>query len=333
MPVNKNQQERLKIIDQLFRENRKLKVSEITEFVNSKMDDKELLPVTDRTIRNDLIYIESLNKVSLTKKRGEYYYEDPNDSIDKFAINDEEKDVLDIAKKSFSVFKGSPLFEQFDEISTRILGGSVLRSLNSHDSNNYIQIGELNNDNGVKWLHIIYRAIIEKKALSITYKPFGKEAKIRTISPYVLKEYKNKWYLVAYAREITDSGSTNLFKLSRIEKIEQTDSPYFIDKNFNAEYYFKYSLGIFHSHDYPPELIRLKLYNALISLVKENPIHETMKTEKETDEYSIVTIYVYNTLELENLIFSFGENCEVLSPLNLRNKIKNKVNLLQKIYS
>lgn len=333
MPINKNQEARLKIINQLFRENRMLSVTKITELVNAKMNVKEFLEVTDRTIRNDLKYIKSLDKVSLAIKNGKYYYEDPNDSIDDFFVNADEKHVLAIAKKAISILKGSPFFEQFDEIATRIMGGAVIRSLNTHDTQNYIQIGELISDAGVRWLHIIYKAILERKSLSITYKPFGKESKIRTISPYILKEYKNKWYLVGHAEEITKSGSTNLFKLFRIEKIEQSDKPYFIDKDFNAKYYFKYSLGIFHSHEFSPELIRMKLSGSLISLVKENPIHETMKIEKEVDDSLLVTIYVYNTVELENLIFSFGENCEVITPLNLRDKIKSKLDLLLKKYS
>jgi hypothetical protein len=35
-----------------------------------------------------------------------------------------------------------------------------------------------------------------------------------------LKEYRNVWYMVAWANETKHKGGTNLFKINRIHKIE-----------------------------------------------------------------------------------------------------------------
>jgi predicted DNA-binding transcriptional regulator YafY len=47
-----------------------------------------------------------------------------------------------------------------------------------------------------------------------------------------------------------------------------------------------------------------------------------MKVLRETDEGIEVTLYVFNTVELKNLVLSFGDHCKVLSPVSLQEEIK-----------
>jgi predicted DNA-binding transcriptional regulator YafY len=47
-----------------------------------------------------------------------------------------------------------------------------------------------------------------------------------------------------------------------------------------------------------------------------------MKVLRETDEGIEVTLYVFNTVELKNLVLSFGDQCKVLSPVSLQEEIK-----------
>ena len=322
MPVNKNQDFRFKIIDKQLKSKFGHTIKELAEIINQKLEEDGKSKVTERTIRNDIQNIQQFHPVTIIEKNGKFKYEDPNDSIDKFAINDEERNVLDVARQTLSLLKGTPFFKQFDDISARIMGSAVLRSFDN-DNSNYIQIGEGGFDTGSKWLHVIYKAIIERKSLKTGYRPYGGEVKIRTISPYLLKEYRNKWYMVAHARELKSEEKTNVFKLFRIESIEPSQEDYFFDKNFNAAYYFKYSLGIFHSHENQPVLVRLKFSKEISSLIKESPLHSSMKIEKEDEKGLLITLYVYNTPELKNMIRSFGSSCSVLHPEDLRQEIKN----------
>jgi predicted DNA-binding transcriptional regulator YafY len=326
MPKNKNQDYRFKIIDKYMRSKQGYSIKDLTEIINRSLEDDGKGQVTDRTVRNDIQNIQNEYPVCIIEQKGKFKYEDSNDSIDKFAINDEERNVLDVARQTLSILKGTPFFDQFDEISTRIMGSAVLRSFDT-DTSNYIQIGEGGFDSGAKWLHIIYKAIIERKTLTIRYKPFEGELKTRTISPYLLKEYRNKWYMVAHARELRTEEKTNVFKLFRIESVLESNEAYIYDEHFNALSYFKYSLGVFHSHENQPQLIRLKFSTGLKSLIKENPIHASMKIEKEDEAGLIVNIYVYNTPELKNMIRSFGSACTVISPDALKIEIQNDLRL------
>jgi predicted DNA-binding transcriptional regulator YafY len=200
------------------------------------------------------------------------------------------------------------------------------------DPSVYIQIGEMIGDTGQTWLEVLYNSIVDKKSLLLHYQSYGSTIKIRTVSPYVLKEYRNQWYLVAYCKEIGENGSTNTFKLNRIKKIEPAGDPYYYDSSFSKEDYFKYTLGVFHKKDIEPTVVKLKFKKFLVQLIVENKIHPTMEVLSHKEDELIVTIKVYNTIELKNLILSYGSNVTVIEPQELRNEIVIAANLIKENY-
>jgi predicted DNA-binding transcriptional regulator YafY len=232
---------------------------------------------------------------------------------------------MEMARHAFAIFRGTPFFDQFDTVFSRITGSKVLRNLQQGVNSRLIQVDEQGTDTGVRWLQVVYKAIVQKKALLISYKPYGQSVKTRMVSPYLLKEYRNKWYMVAHAREIGDGGRTNLFKLFRIEKIESCKEPYVSDDQFNPDGYFRHSLGIFHSHELQPELIHLFFSKTIAPLILESPLHHSMKVLRQNDGGIEVTLYVFNTVELKNLVLSFGDQCRVISPASLQDDIRTSL--------
>jgi predicted DNA-binding transcriptional regulator YafY len=238
-----------------------------------------------------------------------------------------------MALQTLSIYQGSPLFEKFNDVINRIMASSVLRKISKKDSGKYIQISEMYGNTGQEWLEKIYNAISEKQTLVIHYESFGNKASIRTISPYQLREFRNKWYMIAHAKEIRNENKTILFKLSRIQKIDDCYEDYFIDQKFNSTDYFKHSLGVFHKHDEEPINVKLKINGGLMKLISEDKIHHSMVIESKTEKEMIVTFKVYNSPELETLILGYGNNCKVLEPLSLANEIKKRVKLTMEIYN
>ena len=325
MARNKKEFQRFKIIDGLLRSPKHYGLIEIWNRVNDALqqfeEDGEDLQVTDRQIRLDIKAIESIYGLEIENIGKKFWYKNKEDSIHNVPLNEEDKNVLALALQTFTVYKGSPFFEKFDDVITRVMAGSVLRKLHQRNAPNFIQIGEMTGDTGQEWLESIYQAISDKRCLKIHYNPNNIESKIRTISPYILKEYRNKWYMVAHAKEIKAENKTNLFKLFRIQKIELSDDLYYEDPNFDANEYFKYSLGVFHRHDLIPIEVELKFNKILIQLISENKLHSSMKILSKTEDEIIVSFKVYNTVELKTLILGFGSNVEVLSPLELKEEI------------
>ena len=129
--------------------------------------------------------------------------------------------------------------------------------------------------------------------------------------------------MVAHANEITQNGSTNLFKLNRIQKIEPSEDLYIVDEKFNGDDYFRYTLGVFHKHGEEPIEVRLKIFKDLIPLISENKIHSSMEVISKNEEEMVVSFTVYHSPELINRILSFGASAEVLGPMQLRDEIKD----------
>jgi predicted DNA-binding transcriptional regulator YafY len=333
MPLSKNAFTRYRIINGLLSSSRRYSLKELAEKVNEQLVSDGFSSVTERMIYKDIADMQTIYPVIVRKKSGKYYYEDRDESIENIPLSDEDKKILEMALQTFSLYKGSPFFDKFNNTINRLMAGSVLRKLHKGDPSFHIQIGEMLGDTGQRWLEIIYEAIIDKKCLKMYYKPYGLSTKMRTISPYLLKEYRNKWYLVAYANEIKETGSTNVFKLHRIEKIENSDSIYFDDPKFSKDEYFKHSLGVFHQHDQSPAKVTLCFKKQLIPLILENPLHPTMKILEHSDELLRVEIEVYNTIELKNMILSFGEHVNVEAPAFIVKEIKQAIHHMYDSYN
>jgi len=333
MPISKNARKRFILIDGILKSHKRYSIKEIAEKVNEQLEEDGFAMVSERMIYNDILMMQEEYPVNIIKKDGKYQYETRDESITNEILDQKDRELIEMALQTFSIYKGSWLFEKFDDVITRLMAGSVLRRLNKSDHKKYIQIGELTGKTGQEWIEVIYDAIVNYKTLIIHYKPYGGETKTRTISPYLLKEYRNVWYMVASVKEMEHKGGTNLFKLNRIQKIEPCDEIFKIDEKFSAEDYFKYSLGVFHVHAAEPIEVKLKFNKNLIPLISETKIHPSMEIISKTEEEMVVTFTVYNTIELKNKILSYGAKAEVLSPKELRNEIIGIIDEAKILYS
>ena len=61
------------------------------------------------------------------------------------------------------------------------------------------------------------------------------------------------------------------------------------------------------------------------------PLHESQRN-KWTDKGFLVTLKLIPNLELEQVILSYGEDVEVLSPESLRLTIQNRIEQMQSVY-
>lgn len=333
MPIGKNPRKRFIIIDGILKSHKRYSIKEIAEKVNEQLEEDGYAMVSERMIYNDIQMLQNEFPVNIIKKDGKYQYETRDESITNEILDQKDREIIEMALQTFSIYKGSGFFEKFDDVITRLMAGSVLRRLNKSDNKKYIQIGELNGKTGQEWIEVIYDAIVNYKTLKMHYKPYGGETKTRTISPYLLKEYRNMWYMVACANETKHKGGTNIFKLNRIQKIEESEETYVIDERFSAEDYFKYSLGVIHIHGADPIEVKLKFNKDLIPLISENKIHQSMEIISKTEKEMVVTFKVYNTIELKNKILSYGANAEVISPKELRDEVIKIIEETKLVYS
>ena len=333
MPVTKKALHRYKILDGLLKNRNGYTIMELTEKVNDELatfqdSDKKENRVSDRMIRMDLENMMEVYSVIIGKRdRNRYYYETSDESIDNINLREEDKTAIGLAVGVFARFKGTPLYDKFSDAVTRIMANSVIRKINTTDTRKIVQVAEVSANSGIEWLETIYNAIVEKKTLTLHYKSFGEKTSERVISPYMLKEYRNKWYMIAYVHGLTKPDKTLLHKLSRIVDIKESFELYEEDPTFNGNKYFKYTLGVFHKHSEEPIDVKLKLRGkSIIRLFSEDEVHSTQDLMPISEEEAILEMRVYNSPELETFILGYGESIEVMEPQVLRDKIIFRLN-------
>jgi predicted DNA-binding transcriptional regulator YafY len=337
MPVTKKALIRYKILNTLLKNPMGYTINQLTDRVNDEMamfnDDGSEKTVTDRMIRVDLTNMEQIYMVQIGKKGTRFYYEDSDDSIDNVNLNEEDKTAINLALGVFSRFNGTPLYDKFSDAVTRIMANSVIRKINTTDTRKIVQVAEVSANSGIEWLETIYNAIVEKKTLTLEYKSFGEKTSVRVISPYMLKEYRNKWYMIAYVHGLTKPDKTLLHKLSRIVDIKESSEHYEQDQLFNGKKYFKYTLGVFHKHNEEPIDVKLKLRGkSIIRLFSEDEVHSTQEIVSISEDEAILDMRVYNSPELETFILGYAEAIEVMEPQELRDKILFRLNKCINLY-
>ena len=289
----------------------------------------KLIPhtISSRTLDIDLRDLRDLikaDKVALlfNNKDGYHYFPNKGYRYFKDSINEEEKQLLLLASSLFSVFEGTPLQEKFSTVVERIISDSItVNTVGGWGDLKLLQLDNMKSSSGSKWVSVLLEAIYEKSTFKMKYKGFGKASKTKNICPYVLKQYQKRWYMVAYDYDCTREEKTNVFALDCIEELELSQKDYFTDPKFSAEDYFKYSIGVWHWHEYKPVKVELE-FTGSIEAIMASPIHGSQKAVLSKYGKTLsVSIEVYQSPELETLIRSYGSTVRVISPVSLRVKI------------
>jgi predicted DNA-binding transcriptional regulator YafY len=320
MPRIKNSEERLKIIDRLIGGKTFIADREkLLELVNDQIDEPIGIDMLSKDL-GDLKILADTEDVDLswTRTHG-YRYSKPNYRYYQKALTDDDKVMLVLAQNLFQTFKQTSLKEKFRELVDKLIAndGSV-KFWDDTKSQKFIQPEWDNESPGNKWLPDLINAIHEKQQITVTY---NKEKK--QLSPYVLKQNKGVWYLVAYDHSKKGEEAIKIYSLNRIEQINPGKFEYYKDPTFRPEDYFKYSLGIWHRYDAKPIKVELEFrHPRLIEAISFVPIHQTQKKIQQTNKSMRIEIEVYDTVELESLILGYGKQVEVIKPKQLKDRIR-----------
>lgn len=326
MPISKNAFARYLVIDRTIRNTMKkypnpdalLHKLESEGYNISKAQlDKDI-----RTLKEDL------NAPIVFDKNNKGYVYTSDFSLDGLRIAEEEKWIIDIAEASIKLF-GDGIDEEFSKISSKIQTGSRNSDHNEYSGARYIQMELSNSKKGYGFLRPIYQAIIERNAVSLDYAKFGDQPETRIVSPTLLKQYANRWYMLAFHHQ---KEKTLVFALDRIIEIHPTTEKYRYDKLFNPEDYFRYSFGITQKFNESPSLVELQFHGQAINYILSLPLHHSQKIVLQDEQQVTISLEVFITQELVMKILSYGSEVKVIAPTQLAEKIKVDIMKMQDLY-
>lgn len=326
-PRIKHSLERLELIDMLLQKYKHIPNREdFLSKVNRRLPSER--QISGSSLDKDISYLRTLIKdadsdvkLLLSGTKG-YHYSVPGYSYFKNSITDDDKELLELAHNLFRIFNGTSLQNKFGEIVNKVLAESLTGGqVHGLEENRFIEIESESSNTGSIWIERLLKAIFSKQALEMQYKGFGKPLRKKYISPYLLKQFRNRWYLVAHDRLCDRPEKTNVFAVDCIRDLQISNKEFITDDNFSASDYFKYSLGVWHWHEKEPIKVELE-FSDQIEMIQQNPLHHSQQTKlMEDGKKMLVQLEVYPSPELEMLIMGFGEAVKVLSPSSLAEAI------------
>jgi len=288
--------------------------------------------VSKRTIQADIQIMRSdklgYNAPIVVTDRKFYAYSESDYSINNAPVN---KADVEKMKEIVGVLKQFNGFTYFDEMSDMIarLENNLYRT--THQGRNCIQFENNQLLKGLGHINPLYQVILQKKSLLVEYKSFKAAASQQIICfPYLLKEYRNRWFLIAR----TKKGKLLLtMALDRIIDFQELSKEPFLDHDgIDFDDYFNNLIGVTKNEGDKASKVVLFVdkYNAPYVLTK--PIHHSQQLIKEEVGGIIIRIDVVLNFELEREILGFGECIKVLAPRNLAARIKKRLNNAMRAY-
>jgi predicted DNA-binding transcriptional regulator YafY len=269
--------------------------------------------------------------IKYSKKHNGYYYEDPSYSINDIPLTEDDLESIQFAVNTLQQFREVDMFKQFGQAIDKIVDRVAIESKQSLNSENpIVQFETAYSSGGNEFLPPLYEAIISKNKVIFNYKSFkSTDFKERIVSPLLLKEYRNRWYLISFDESKNDIITFALERMLNLESIKENS---IIPSSFNPKEYFEYSTGIT-AYKGEPELIEIKADSISAKYILSQPFHHSQKLINEYNEYSIFQLKVFISEELIRSFLSFGGEIEVLSPANLRSLIKQRSSELFQKYN
>jgi len=340
---NRNTLLRYKTIDRLLRNGREATLDELIDACNDALYDcNGYGEVSKRTIQNDIRemrYSQALGYYAPIEvvSRKYYTYSDRSYSIMKMPVS---KDDLLQLSEAVGLLKQMSSFKGFDGV------GDVVNRLEDHVASIRYKVEPVilleNNERlkGLEYITPLHDAIMKKEVIKVTYKTFlSDESQTFFFSPYILKEFRNRWFVFGKRHDSPDRLILNL-ALDRIEKI--VDAPrkekYRTEKAFQSDMYFTNMIGVTRDFDSPVEHVVFEAIPAQAPYIVTKPLHESQKeVERKADGSVVFSIDVIINYELERDLLGFGERITVLSPpyfsRETTRKVGQKYRKLQKFCS
>ena len=335
MPRIKNALIRFRIIDRCIRNKYKPFPSKreireaCEEALFGSLDGENLC---DSTIEKDMfaMKMEHDAPIKYSKRHEGYYYSDPEYSMNDIPLTEDDIEAIKFATNTLSQFKDMSLFKQFsfaiDKIVDRV---NIAADPSDQSIVDFVQFEIPIASGGNEFLNPLLNSIRKGTAVFFDYESFQtQKRKARKVLPLLLKEYRNRWYLLSYD---ASKESIITYALDRMFELQTSEDKLFCPILFNPAQFFQHAIGITAS-DGEPDLVVFKADNIAAKYIASQPFHVTQEIVKEGKNKTSFQMNVFVSEELIRSLLSYGGEVEVVEPQKLRDEIILRAKMMAEIY-
>lgn len=212
-------------------------------------------------------------------------------------------------------------YDESDKNRERIIEAlDVFHALNmSEKLSAHIQF-ENNDSFGTQHLYGLLHAIKNRLQITLAHKKYWEtDTSIKTLEPLAIKEFKKRWYLVAY--ELQDK-KIKTYGLDRIQYFDILTTQFTGHSNFDVNKHFEHCFGIIKPDKLEPEEIELSFDPFQGLFIKALPIHHSQKIIQESEDEIRISLKMFITKDFLMEILSYGDTVRVIKPQRLVDTMK-----------
>lgn len=350
MPANKNALTRIVLLDKLLADRyHAFSIQDMTDYLERELPQYgQEGGVSKRCVEKDIEYLEynfpilielerytvdahSTATDKVYKKRC-IRYSDPTFSIFKGKLSDEEKGILITALSTIGSFDGLDGFGWLDDLHKRL--GLVKQQPIIQMSKNLLENKTL--------MAEAFSAIQAHAAVKLQYRLFNtSEMRETIISPYLLKEYNRRWYLIG---AVDDTGKVLNFALDRLVSITVLPGYEYRPAPDNLSERYEDIIGVSYYEGGEIHKIIFWVSDKSAPYIDTKPLHGSQIKIKGDREEALRKLYempaggstfsieCMENYELIRELCSYGEDLKVLSPRPIINAIVNRIESMSNLY-
>ncbi|MBR1889478.1 MAG: WYL domain-containing protein [Alloprevotella sp.] len=173
---------------------------------------------------------------------------------------------------------------------------------------------------GEEFLQTIIKAMKSGHKLEVSYRRFGQQETTTILSPYTLKLFRQRWYLLA------DNGKyLSTYALDRMISLTELAATFDLPEDFSAQEFFADYFGIVTKEEQMEHII-VRTYGTTADYLRTLPLHASQQELQGTsDEYTDFSLDLRPTYDFLQLLLSHGGNIEVLQPESLRRQLREHI--------
>jgi predicted DNA-binding transcriptional regulator YafY len=177
----------------------------------------------------------------------------------------------------------------------------------------------------------LHKAILSRNAVRINYQEYLAEPREITLSPYLLKEYNRRWFVVVYDHEARRLWTFPLDRITNVTELSLT--PFYDASHLQPLRWLDPIVGVIRPPKEEPVTIRLRTTPLQACYLRTKPLHRTQTEVPSTNSLrSEFTLTLIPNPELEMQLLSFGDAVEVIEPVSLREQVAARIKKAMTLY-
>lgn len=323
MARSKYQFGRFQIIDRELRKRDRVKTKDLKRIIESELSinvDVKTIQEDLKNMRDDSVlgYYAPIEYDNRTKS---YYYTDRTYTIRAFGLKEDEIQTLLMYAQRLKLYSDYGLLQMFSSAMDKVLNAVAIQKNVGKEAHptEWVQFEEIMPVQGSEYIPIIADALENKRKLQLTYRKFQSYdiASVKMVAPHLLKEYENRWYMIAYDEE---DEIIKTYALDRIEALAVTEE-FFTPQTIDFQEHFKYSMGIT-INDTPPQEIILSFDPIQGMYIKSLPLHHSQKILIDNEKETRISIFIKPSFEFYQKILGYGAAVKVIAPSEIVEKFQ-----------